>query len=445
VAGLLLALALCAALGTLLPQQPPQVDLPTWMDMIQQRYGGRAHLYASLGLFRIYRTPLFIALVGALAANTLACTARRAVGLLQSASIWRATHRPPCVIQSDAFYRAAPVRCRLSCPSPSALPSITAARSALSHHHYRVAAARRDGVAYLYAERHRWARWATLVTHGAVVLLTTALLLRSSLAWRDLRVQLVSGQVYPVGHHTPWEVRLDRFSSRALGDGRSVEYQAHLTLLAQGQPVAQNGVGLGAPLSYRGLRVHLFSFGPAVRVRAASQGQPVALKPLWDGESEEGKEVCLPLSNGGRSQGVVIPSHDLQLHFSPQLGAGGLFVEATQGEEGKPVWSGPLPAGGRLEAGDLVIEVRRETFVAVDLVHDPTFLPVMVSAALMVGGVSCTFAFPTRQLWVKAAPGELWIAGRTSRDPLGFERHFGRLAYEVEARLASARRDAAHG
>jgi|GEM_PF-1153869 len=339
--GLFLALAFCAALGTLFPQEPPQANLSAWMEMIHQRYGSQASLYASLGLFHIYHTPLFITLVGALVSNTLACTLRRAL------SIWRATQRAPRVIQADAFYH------RLTCHAAFAMSSLMrgleAARSALNHHHYRITAARRGDVDYLYGERHRWARWATLVTHGAVILLMAALLLRGSLAWRELRVQLAPGQAYPVGHHTPWEVRLDRFSSRALGDGQSVEYQAHLTLLSQGQPVAEHGVRVNSPLSYGGLRVYLFSFGS------------------------------------------------------------------------------------------------REAFVVVDIVHDPSFLPVILSAALMVGGLSCTFAFPTHQLWVRVAPGEIWIAGRTSRDPLGFERHFRRLAQELEARLAEAGKEVGDG
>ncbi len=423
-AGLFLALTLCAALGTLLPQRPPQPDLSTWMELIQERYGGRASLYAGLGLFDIYRTPLFIALAGALSASTLVCTARRAVGLFRSTSIWRGTHRSPAVIQPDAFYRR--LRCHVSLALSSVVQGLEATQPALRRHHYHIITARRGGIEYLYGERYGWARYATLVTHGAITVLVAALLLRGSMAWRELRVRLVPGQAYAVGHNTPWEVRLDRFSSRALGDGQPMEYRAHLTLLAEGQPVVRHQAKVNSPLSHRGLRVHLFSFGPAARVRAESQGRPVVLKPL--GREEEGGEMFLPLSTRDRSQSLVIPSHNLQLHISPQLGAEGLFVEATQGEEGALVWSGPPPTGGWIESGDLRIQVRREAFVVVDLVHDPSFLPVIAGAALMVGGLSCTFAFPTSQLWARITPGEMWIAGRVSRGTLGFHHHFRRLA-----------------
>jgi len=250
------------------------------------------------------------------------------------------------VIQSDAFYRRS--RCRASFALASVTQGLEVALPALGRHHYHATTARRGGIEYLYGERYGWARRATLVTHGAVVLLIAALLLRGSLAWRELRVQLVPGQAHTVGHNTPWEVRLDRFSSRVLGDGQPIEYRAHLTLLAEGEPVARHQAGVNSPLSYQGLRVYLFSYGPTAHVR-------------------------------------------------------------------------------------------------VDLVHDPSFLPVIAGAALMVGGLSCTLAFPTCQLWARVAPGEMWVAGRASRDTLGFEQHFGRLAQEVEARLARHREDAGDG
>jgi cytochrome c biogenesis protein ResB len=250
------------------------------------------------------------------------------------------------VIQADAFYRRS--RCRASFALASVAQGLEVARPALGRHHYHTTTAQREGVEYLYGERYRWARWPTLVTHGAVVLLVVALLLRGSLAWRELRVQLVPGQVYTVGHNTPWEVRLDRLSDQAPEDGQTVEYRAHLTLLAEGQPVVRHQVGINYPLSYRGLRVYLFSYGPTAHVR-------------------------------------------------------------------------------------------------VDLVHDPSFLPAIAAAALMVGGLSCTFAFPACQLWARIAPGEMWFVGRASRDILGFEQHFRRLAQEVEAQLARHREDAGDG
>jgi len=192
------------------------------------------------------------------------------------------------------------------------------------------------------------------------------------------------------------------------------------------------------------LKVYLFSFGPAVRVQAESESQPVSLQPLPEGETEGVEEVFLPLSNAGQGQALVIPSRSLRLHFSPQVG-GGLFVEVTQGKGEELLWSDSLPAGGRIEVADLLIKVRREAVVVVDIVHDPSFLPAIISAALMVGGLSCTFAFPTRQLWLKLGPGELWIAGRASRDPVGFECQFRRLEQEIGSQIAGAEKDVGDG
>jgi cytochrome c biogenesis protein len=446
---LLLALALCAALGSLFPQQPPRPDPSAWTAMIQQRYGARVPLYTSLGLFHIYDTPLFVALGGALAVSTLACTMRRALRLFQANALRQASRWPSRAVQPDALYQAASVQARVICHARpvglSAAQRVEAGLSVLSHHHYHARAARRGDIDYLYGERHGWARWATLVTHGAAALLIVSLLLRQSLAWRDTRVQLVPGQVHAVGHNTPWVLRFDRFSGRAWADGRSAEVEAHLSLLAPGRPPIKRWLGPNSPLRHRGLRVHLFSWGPAVRVRAESKGNPVGLKILGEEEAEGEEEMLLALPGGGRNQALLVPSHDLGLRFSPQIDAGGLDIEATQGQEQRLVWKGPVSADGRVKVGDLLVQVRRDAFVVVDIAHDPSFLPVIVSAALMVGGLSCTFAFPTRQIWVKVAPGEAWVAGRASHDPLGLERHFQRLAQEIQLRISGAGRDVDDG
>jgi len=330
-AGLLLALGLCTALGTLFPQQPSQVDPTVWMKMVQQRYGGLADIYAGLGLFDIYHTHLFIALAIALVINTLVCTVRRAT------SIWHSAQQAPRVVQPDDFYHR--MACRQALKLPPSVPALEIVQSVLRRHRYRVIVVLRGASHYLYGERYPWARWGTLVTHSAIVLLTTALMLRGMLAWRESGVQLAPGETYTVRHNPLWAIRLERLSGPPSEAGLPLTPQAHVTLLARGQPVAEHMVAINSPLSHRGLKVYLVSF------------------------------------------------------------------------------------------------TQQQTSVAVDIVHDPSFLPVIISAVLMVGGLSCTFAFSSRRLWIKIIPGSMWVAGRTARDPLGLEGHLRQLTREVRAQL----------
>jgi hypothetical protein len=152
-----------------------------------------------------------------------------------------------------------------------------------------------------------WARWATVVTHGAAILLLSCVLLRRPLSWRDVGVRLSPGQPYPVGHGTSWALRLDDISRQPLEGGSPMDDRAQLTLLAQGRPVVVHLTGVNSPLAYGALRVYLSVLEPST-------------------------------------------------------------AEAL-----------------------------------VDVVHDLSFLPVILCAALMVAGLSCTFIFGPRQVRSKGA------------------------------------------
>ena len=67
----LLLVALGSLLGTLLPQQQP------W-DYYHERFGGLlAEIFWRLGLSDIYRSPLFLTIIGLLILNLIACSLKR--------------------------------------------------------------------------------------------------------------------------------------------------------------------------------------------------------------------------------------------------------------------------------------------------------------------------------------------------------------------------------
>ena len=170
---LIAAIAILAALGSLIPQMPPQVvghaeAEAKWLAGVSVKLGGHASLYHRLGLFRFYETFWFRGLVFLLAGSTLACTANR-IGPL-----WRQVFRPsprrPAEFFTKAGWRA----------TPSVLPAnMTRAmlRTQLRTHGYRrIIEVEEGGARFLYADRHHLAALATLVTHlGLVALIPCAL------------------------------------------------------------------------------------------------------------------------------------------------------------------------------------------------------------------------------------------------------------------------------
>jgi ABC-type transport system involved in cytochrome c biogenesis permease subunit len=78
--GLLAALGLLTLAGTLLPQLPIAVEesaRATWLALAQQKYGSLYAPLRFLGLFELYHSPGFAALLVALFVNTALCTINR--------------------------------------------------------------------------------------------------------------------------------------------------------------------------------------------------------------------------------------------------------------------------------------------------------------------------------------------------------------------------------
>ncbi len=277
---LLIALTVVLLLGTLFPQLPPGVAGDSqasarWLGMARDKYGALAGLYETLGLFNLYRSPGFALLITALILNTLVCSVRR------FEATWRAITARPQVVMSDAFYfpprvggdgGGARIPCHASLGLVQEAGAAAAARRVLARRRYRVLAEEREEVTYLYADRNRWARLGTLITHLSVVLIVSGFVWSQGWGWREPAVALGPGQLYQVGHGHSFRVRCDGFEVERYADGLPKDYRARLTVLQGGAEVVSKIVRVNEPLSYRGVVFHLSSYGPAARAPAYDTG-----------------------------------------------------------------------------------------------------------------------------------------------------------------------------
>jgi cytochrome c biogenesis protein len=177
-AALLFALLLASALASLFPQMPddPSVREP-WLAAAKSRYGPVTGLWRTLGLFDVYRSPLFLALFAALLLNTCVCTVQRVTSLCSSFA------RAPVVIQSAVFYEKAALSA--AWPVAQGADAVGVARRCLARRGYRVRCAHDARSAYLYAERGKWGRLGSPISHAAAIAFFVALLLGPALSWQD--------------------------------------------------------------------------------------------------------------------------------------------------------------------------------------------------------------------------------------------------------------------
>ena len=434
---LLIAVTVVCILGTLFPQLAPEVARDPqasarWLAMARDKYGALAGLCRTLGLFDVYRSPWFLLLVAALILNTLVCTVRR------FKATWRAVSARPRLVMPDTFYfpprvggdrGGARTPCRASLALAQDVGAADAVREALARRRYRVLAEEQEGVTYLYADRNRWARLGTLITHLSVTLIVLGFVGSQGWGWREPSVALGPGQLYQVGHGNSFQVRCDGFEVERYPGGLPKDYRASLTVLQGDLEVATKIVRVNDPLSYRGVGFYLASYGPAARVQVYdAMGKPLPLR-VMGGRASEG-EAVLNFAGEGEGRDLLIPSLDLALHVvfyyegpSPELVEGpSLFVQATRGDQA--IFADFVYHGEAVELGYARLEFALDRYVVLQVVSDPGFELVVFAAFLVMGGLIVSLYFPHRRIWAKVTGDEIRLAGLTVGDKVGFEREF---------------------
>jgi cytochrome c biogenesis protein len=434
---LLIAVVLGALVGTLFPQLTPDMAADPaanarWLTAAQEKYGFLFGLYRALGLFDVYRSPWFLALIAALLLNTVVCTVDRLPVL------WRAVTARPRIEQAETFYERMPNHISLAVASVE--QGEQALRRVLGRRHYRVVAERQGEVTYFFAERNRLARLATLVTHTSLVLLVLGTLWSGWGGWRERAVALGPGQVYDVGHGQSFAVRSDGLEIERYPNGQPSDYRAHLAVLEKGTEVMHKTVRVNDPLTYRGISFYLYSYGPAGRVRATdAEGRPVPLQAESGQEVALG-EVTLNFSGEGDGQEILVPSLDLMMRLVFYYQGPSLFVQATRSGEARPFGAGSIRGGDSLEIGDVTFEFALDRYIVLQVVHDPGFKWVILAGFLAMGGLILSFYFPHKRLWARVTADELRLAGRTERDAVGFEKEFAGLVKGLKKGLGKRSR-----
>ncbi len=238
-------------IGTLLPQAPADAG-PDWWDAVRARYGALYSPLRALGLFDLFATPWFWALLGLLLLSTLACFLTRVRPLGRAVLA-------PRIQFPDAQFETAALRASLAFASPSTAQK--ALKTTLQRRRYRVRVEQTEGRCDLRADRHHVARLGTLLTHLGLVGLLLGAAGGSLWGWREPALPVRSEQMTPVGHGTGVRVRCDGFAILRTADGTPRQYQAELVLLDSDGTLLQSGtVQVNHPLRHGGVRYYLQSY-----------------------------------------------------------------------------------------------------------------------------------------------------------------------------------------
>ncbi|MEO5703521.1 MAG: cytochrome c biogenesis protein ResB [Candidatus Limnocylindrales bacterium] len=394
---------------------------------------GVVDLLERLQLFRVFTsTPFSVALV-VLAASIVICTLDRTPRLWQQSASIR-------VVQPEAYFDPR-LPDRVSIAAGPGL-TVGAVRAALRRGRFGVReVVEPDGTTFLYGDRNRWTKLATLISHLGLILFLVAGLVTAKFG-DEQGLVVAEGDtltVQPVGTSGLLLVQNFGFEAPGIATGMPSDFTTDLAVYRDGQLLARKVIRVNDPLSVGGYTFHQNGFGPAPDIEIRST---VDDSVLWSGP------VPLTDAAAGRPFGAIpVPGRPYGLELlldRMDSGVGALIalpyaVNGTNPDgtprivEGFPVL---VVRGGTvvIEGLDLSVHLRGFTdYTLLIAKRDPGAKIVWAAFVALLLGLAITFYLPRRRVWARfSTDGRLDLVGRADRQ-VDFDHEFGSLVDSLVA------------
>jgi cytochrome c biogenesis protein len=388
-----------------------------------------------LQVFHIFSSTWFTVGLIILVVSIIICT------LSRMPKLWRQSAEIR-VIQPDPFYDP-------ELPDRAAMTGLDAGavRDALRRQRFVVREAEQDGIRYLYGDRHRWTKLATLISHLGLILFLVAAVVTWQLG-DEQGLVVAEGDsltVQPIG--TPGLLVVKNYDFEAPGfleTGQASDFTTDLGVFQDGREVARKTIRVNDPLAVAGYTFHQNGFGPAPDLLISD----LAGRPLWDGP------VPLTDQAAGSPYGTLaVPGRDigLELLLRRQADGTGVVLALPYRVDGVASDGSPkieelaasavaVAAGEARVAPDLDFSVGLKGFSDYTLIiakKDPGQGIVWAAFASLIVGLAITFYLPRRRIWARLGPnGELALVARSDRY-VDLEREFSRLLDDLVGRRAA--------
>ena len=423
---LLLTLAATSIIGTLVPQnEAPAAYVQAFGEFLYR-------LFALLGLFDMYHSWWFRALILLLVGNIVVCSIDR----LQAT--WKIIF-----VRNPRFnitrYRQLKNKVDYN----------DAGDSDQLKNRYQPVIARRfryhrvedtdDGFA-IYGESGRWTRLGVYVVHFSVVLLLVGGLIGSIFGFdgfvnipegdsvRSIRLTN-SNQTMPLG----FEVRCDDFNVEFYDSGTPKEFRSRLTILKQGKEVVQKDIIVNDPLRYEGVSFYQSSYGSMTPNEVLLNFTNRATGKIHSQRAAMNTPVVIPENLGT----FVLKKYTQHANFRGQ-NIGEAFIGVLTPPNSSPVEvTLPLrfPRFDRMRKGEVVIAIADflpRYYTGLQVSSDPGVWVVYVGFILMIIGIYITFFMSHQQICVevvrKGEKSRVMVAGTSNKNKIGMQKKVTRLS-----------------
>ena len=440
---LILLITLGTLAGTIINQVPGAVraDGPAyerWLESARDRYGPFTTVMEWAQLFEVFSSLWFRALIAVLVASIIVCTVNRWSGI-------KAAVFTPRVRMNAAYFDRAKMRAAFTV-AVDAPAAAAAVRTGFKRAGYRSVEDSGDSVA-LYADRFRFSRLGTMLTHLSLVLILVGAIMGRIWGWKDNQFIVPQGATKEVPLARHLSVKLEQFEEEWYVDGPPKDFSSELVIYENGREVKRGTTRVNAPLTYDGIAFNQAFFGQVAVVEVKDAAGNVVFN--------EGVPLAWTAREGNRPIGFLeLPEQQVRGYVvGPEPGSydaaiplGTMRLELYDPNTGQLLGIENLPRNKTVVAEGLSFTFLRESqFTGLKVVKDPGVNVIWVASALMVLGLVMVFWFPHRRLWAlcTARPGggaDVRLAAASQRD-LGMEKDFERVTASVRRALASRRHD----
>jgi len=453
---LLLSLAFTSIIGTVIPQnESPEAYL--------QAYGAfRYQLFNALGIFDMYHSWWFQALLLFLTVNIVVCSIDRLQGS------WKIIFNRNPQVNPQRFAKRSDARTFTDKRDVDEL--VKAYEPVIARRFGFCRVIRTEGGAAIYGEKGRLSRLGVYIVHLSVIFLLVGGLVGSFFGFEGF-VNIPEGEATDIIrlrntgaiHRLDFQIHCDDFNLELYENGAPKEYRSSLSIIEGGQTVKQKDIVVNDPLRYGGINIFQSSYGklpPGTMARKKTPPSgPADTYTLsftsrssgmqYTQKAKVGEPVEIPEGLGR----FVIMAYESAASFR------GMDVgEALKGiltpPEGEPVEVLlPLKFGNfdKMRGGGIIIAVEnqdREKFTpqqsetryytGLQVTRDPGVWMVYSGFILMIVGCFVTFYLAHQQVCLVIAPmgqsSRVTFAGIANRNKLAMKNSIEKMFADLTER-----------
>ena len=437
---LLLTLAATSIIGTLIPQnETPVAYVQAFGEFLYR-------LFALLGLFDMYHSWWFRALILLLVGNIVICSIDR----LQAT--WKIIFVRHPKFNIDRFRRLKRKEEFKDERVPDQLKNIYPSIVVRRFRYHRVEDT--DVGFAVYGESGRWTRFGVYIVHFSVVLLLIGGLIGSIFGF-DGFVNIPEGESARTIHlrNSPeklrldFEVRCDDFNVTFYDTGAPKEFRSSLTILKQGKPVYQKDIIVNDPLQYEGIRFFQSSYGSLPPNEVMLNFTSKATGMIYSQKAAVGNQIIIPENLGT----FTLKQFVRAANFRGQ-NIGEAFIGVLTPPNGSPVEvTLPLrfPRFDRMRKGEVVIAIADylpRYYTGLQVSRDPGVWVVYIGFILMIIGIYITFFMSHKQVCVEVTAdgnmSRIMVAGTANKNKTGMENRVSNLSKKLAETESSAKGEA---